>query len=137
MYRGGEGCSCLLQQVLIEPLCEPLKNTKHWEKSVTYSTALVYTVVSEMEPRLGWNRSVPNKTLRYQEWLQGLELSVSCTTKVNIYITVKMEMLCSGDSEILYEIVRDTTRKSEKHHARFRVVSLNPRYNVKFYYGSI
>ena len=98
---------------------------------------MVYTVVSEMELRLGWNWSVPNKTLRYQEWLQGLELSVSCTTKVNIYITVKKEMLCSGDSEILYEIVRDTTRKSEKHHERFRVVSLNPRYNVKFHYGSI
>ena len=97
---------------------------------------MVYTVVSEMELRLGWNRSVPNKTLRYQEWLQGLELSVSCTTKVNLY-TVKKEMLCSGDSEILYEIVRETTLKSEKHHELFRVVSRNPCFNVKFYFGSI
>ena len=29
--------------------------------------------------------------------------------------TGELEMKCSGDSEILHEIVCDTTRKSEKH----------------------
>ena len=29
--------------------------------------------------------------------------------------TVKNEMKCSGDYEILHKIIRDTTRKSEKH----------------------
>ena len=33
---------------------------------------------------------------------------------ITVY-TVRKEMKCRGDSEILHEIVRDTSRKSEKH----------------------
>ena len=33
----------------------------------------------------------------------------------NASYTVKKEMKCSGDSVILHEIVRDSTRKAEKH----------------------
>ena len=36
--------------------------------------------------------------------------------------TVNKEIKCSGDSEILHEIVRDITRKSEKHEPN-RVIS--------------
>ena len=36
--------------------------------------------------------------------------------------TVRQEMKCSGDSDILQEIVRDTIQKSEKHEL-IRVVS--------------
>ena len=35
---------------------------------------------------------------------------------------VRKKIKCSGDSEILHELVRDTTRKSEKHKL-IRVVS--------------
>ena len=48
--------------------------------------------------------------------------------------TVRKEMKCSGDSEKLYTIVRDTTRISSffmifvKYHELFHVVSRNPRY---------
>ena len=42
-----------------------------------------------------------------------------------ICYTLKKEMKCNGDFEILREIFRDTARKSEKHEL-FRVVSPNP-----------
>ena len=31
------------------------------------------------------------------------------------FFNVRKEMKCSGDSEVLHEIVRDTSQKSEKH----------------------
>ena len=46
--------------------------------------------------------------------------------------TVKKVMKCSGHSEILHEMVRDTAGKSEKHEL-IRVVSCIPRYNL-FYF---
>ena len=46
--------------------------------------------------------------------------------------TGELEMKCSGDSEILHEIVCDTTRKSEKHKL-ICVVSQNPRHTLYRY----
>ena len=43
-----------------------------------------------------------------------LEIGV-CLLYFYSVCTVRQEMKCSGDSEILQEIVCDTTRKSEKH----------------------
>ena len=52
------------------------------------------------------------------------------TFKIIHHCTVKKEMRCSEDSEILHEVARHTARKSEKHEL-FRVVSRNPR-NTSF-----
>ena len=53
--------------------------------------------------RSEYHESTPINTVRHNSEIRS------------VTILLKKEMKCSGDSEILHEIVRDNTRKSEKH----------------------
>ena len=65
-----------------------------------------------------------NNERKFRKIFDNLSLSQYCCCKTGATkeYTVKKEIKCSGDSEILHELVHDATRKSEKNEL-IRVVS--------------
>ena len=71
-----------------------------------------YSTIPYMTDPSRYEYTVCNSEL--QKLLQYLKVKEITTVYCTVY-SVRKEMKCSGDSDIIYEIVRDTTRKSEKH----------------------